>query len=349
MALIDETAVASANLAGLRTLSEDQSVLFQLYVRYVLPIDGYIFWLGTGNSLDVRGSVHVSADKRQNEDETISVNRVVFTTGEDVQPFNAIAPDQMWVGTIAGVQFAFSRSGPRYRVAGLYHYNGDAVYPALANMLVPVGQQLPPNIQVVSNSLPMWLTLQSYNPVWSIPPNPNISLYPSYAVPDNLEPPYGVVHIEPNGTRALQQTPLLGPTRPQGFAALGTYSGTTLDTTHWQLVADRVRITLYGMTNNLALDFIELVNRYSYDTDMIGIMSMSPMRDEKRTQSELGILAMKKTLEWEVSYYQTRADNLARALIQKVFVSVATPTNLVPELVFNAATNSQYLPAMWGL
>ena len=355
MGLIDETAAGAANLAGLRTLSEDQQVEFQLYVRYVLPLDGYVFWLGTGKVLHVRGSVHVSADKIQREDETIAINRVVLTTGEAVQPFNKIAPNQMWVGMIAGVKFAFSRSGPRYRAAGLFHYNGDAVYPALANMLVPVGKQLPLNTLVVSNSLPMWLSLVTYNPVWSVPPNPGITLYPSFLIPDNLEPPYGIVHIEPSGTYALQATPLLGPTRSVGSAALGTPAGTTADSTHWQLVADKVRVTLYGTTNQQSLDFIDLVNRYSYDYDYMGIMSMTPMRDEKRTQSELGILAMKKTIEWGVSYYQTRANAVARQLIKHVSV-VVTATNTIypynpvssPELSFNAASGSVFVPA-WGV
>lgn len=329
MSLIDESAVASSNLAGLRTLSENQTIPFTLYVRYVLPLDGYVFWLGTGNTIQVRGSVHVTASKQQREDETIAINRVVVTTGEDIQPLNNIGPNQIWVGEIAGVRFAFSNSGPRYRVAGLNHYNGDAVYPALSNMLVPVGQELPANTLVVSNSLPMWLSLYSYTPVWLVPPNPGVLLYPSFAVPDNLAPPYGVVHIDPAGTEPLQATPLLGPTAPVGDAALGIPAGTTLDSTHWQLTSDRVKITLYGCTNQVAMDFIDLVNRYSFDLDQMGIMYSSVMRDEKRTQAELGILAMKKTLEYKVSYYQTRADAVARQLVKSAMITVVG-SNIVP-------------------
>ena len=329
MALIDETAVASANLAGLRVLSEDQEVPFTLYQRYVLPLDGYVFWLGTANTIYVRGSVHVSADSFQREDESISVNRVVMTTGEAVQSFNHVAPNQIWVGEIAGVRFAFSRSGPRYKVAGLYHYNGDALYPALGDLLVPLGEQLPTSTLIVSNSLPMWLTLQSYTPVWSVPPNPGITLYPSFAIPDNLPPPYGAVHIEPGGTRALQTVPVLGPLAPIGSAALGVPTGTTLDSTHWQLVADRVRVTLYGTTNAQAMDFLDLVNRYSYDLDEMGIMSVTAMRDEKRTQNEFNILALKKSVEFEVSYYQTRANHVARQLIEHATATVSVNPLLI--------------------
>lgn len=339
MALIDETSAASANLAGLRTISNDQRITFTLYVRYVLPIDGYVFWLGTSNDTQVKCSLHITADKQQNEDETIAVNRVVMTTGEPVQQFNAIGPNEMWVGEVAGVRFAFSRSGPRYRAAELYHYNGNAVYPALGNMLVAAGQQFPKNTQVISNSLPMWLTLATYDPIWLVPANPGITLYPSYAVPDNLAPPYGVVHIPPESTEVLQAVPLLGPVAPVGRAALGTVNGTTLDSTHWQLVSDHVRVTLYGLTNAQMADWMDLVNRYSFDTDEIGIMSASPIRDEKRTQSELAILAMKKTISYTVSYYQARANAVARQLIEKVSVEYAIgPFAATPTYAINPNT-----------
>ena len=50
------------------------------------------------------------------------------------------------------------------------------------------------------------------------------------------------------------------------------------------------------------------------------------MRDEKMTQSELGILAQKKTITFEVSYYQTTVNNIARQLIEKAFISVTPST-----------------------
>lgn len=322
MSLIDETSPASENLAGLRTLSEDQVIVFQLYVRWVLPLDGYVFWLGTGNSLPVRGSLHVTIDKRQLEDETIAINRVVLTTGDNIQEFNHIAPDQMWVGEFGRTRFAFSHSGPRYRAAGLNHYNGDAVYPALANMLVPVGEQFPKTTLVVSDSLPMWLTLKTYNPIWLNPPNPKLTLFPSFLVPDNTVPPYGVVHIY--DTELLQLAPNFGPTLPVGRAALGTVFGATPDTTHYQLASDRVRVTLYGATNQVALDFYDLVNRYSFDQDEMGIMSSGVVRDDKRTQPELSMLAMKKTIDYRVSYYQSRANNVAQQLINQAVLSAIT-------------------------
>lgn len=325
MATVNEAASGlsqgNSDNAALRVISLDQTIQFTQYVRYVLPLDGYVFWLKT-ETVGIFGSLHVTINKRQNEDETIAVNRVMFSTAEKIQQFNEIAANKIWVGQYAEQRFAFTSSDNFFKAAGIFHYLGEAVYPALASQLVDNGAQLPTSTLIVSNSLPLWLSLSTYTPVWLQPPNPGLTLFPSYAVPDNLQPPYGVVHIEPSGIRALQNTPRIGPTRAVGNPALGTVDGTTLDSTHWQLTADRVRVTLYGATNQVAMDFLDLVNQYSFDQDTMGIMSATPMRDEKRTQAELGILAMKKTAEFDVSYYQSRVNTAARQLIEKVAVTL---------------------------
>ncbi len=325
MATINEAASGlsqgNSDNAALRTISLDQAIQFTQYVRYVLPLDGYVFWLKT-ETTSIFGSLHVTINKRQNEDETIAVNRVMFSTAEKVQQFNDIASNKIWVGQYAQQRFAFTSSDNFFKAAGIFHYLGEAVYPALASQLVDNGSQLPTSALIVSNSLPLWLSLSTYTPVWLQPPNPGVTLFPSFAVPDNLQPPYGVVHIDPGATRALQATPRLGPTRTVGNPGLGTVDGTTPDSSHWQLTSDHVRVTLYGTTNQVALDFLDLVNQYSIDQDAMGIMSATPMRDEKRTQAELGILAMKKTAEFDVSYYQSRVNTAARQLLEKAAVTV---------------------------
>lgn len=283
---------------GLETISRDQAIQFVQYIRYVLPLDGYVFWLRT-QQMTVQGSLHASAAEQQNEDESLAVNQVVFTTSTEVDSLNKIAPNTIWVGCWNGLKFAFSRRGPFFVNAGLYHYAGEAVYPAMESQLVDVGAELPRDTLVVSNSLPAWLAIQSYAPQWLVTPNPGITLYPSFAVPGNLPPPYGAVHIEPSQTRALQGAPTI---RWHGH--------------HHQLAADHVRVTLYGLTNDQAQDWFDTVNRYSYDQNIIGMMSPSIARDEKRGQVGLDILAMKKTLEFDVSYNQQRINDVARQLIE---------------------------------
>ena len=290
-------------LQGLSVLSAYEEIPFTQYIRSVMPLDGYVRWLRTRTAM-IQGSLHIASDKQQREDETIAIHRVVFTTGELIQPFNEIGPNTIWIGEYNGSKFAFSQGGPFYRAAGLFHYKGDAVYPALLSQIVDLGAQLSDSTLVVSNSLPAWLTLKTYAPAWLVAPNPDITLYPSFAVPDNLPPPYGSVHIEPAETQGVSPLPVV--------AALGAHS---------QLVSDRVRVTLYGLTNTQALAWLDLVYQYSYDTDAIGIMEPATVRDEKRTQAELGILAMKKTMEFHVSYLQTSLPNIARQLIETVVIT----------------------------
>jgi hypothetical protein len=309
--------IQSPLLSGLQLLSGNALIPFTRYVRWVLPLDGYVFWL-RGDTVMVRGSVHVTNSLRVNEDETLSTNAVVFTTETAVDFLQVFQPNTMWVGQAQGVRFSFSRNGPRYSAAGIFHYVGDAVYPALASQLVDAGAQLSSQTLVVSNSLPAWLSLPSYNPVWVSEqiPNPFIdlatqnvtaSLYPSYAVPQNVEPPYGSVHVFPERTAALASHPMLDK----------------VYTSQWQLTQDHVRVTLYGFTNEQAMDFEHLVTQYSMDTDSFGLMQDLPItRDEKRPQAEIGVLAMKKTLEYTVSYLQGTLRTVARKLIESATVTV---------------------------
>jgi hypothetical protein len=165
---------------------------------------------------------------------------------------------------------------------------------------------------IVSNSLPLWLQLNGFvsaNPTWF---NPGVRLYPSSLSPLNLTPPFATVHIPAESTRALQAFPSFNR---------------RLD--HAQLVTERVRITLWGTRNFTALDFVDMVNQYSFDYDFFGIMGMPVVRDEHRTQAELQAKAMKKSIEFDISYYQRRANSVARQLILSAFTTL-TIGNLFP-------------------
>lgn len=292
--------------AGIRTIANQQEITFVQYIRYVLPLDGFVFWLRTQQTAFL-GSLHVSAHEQQNEDENLAINRVVFTTLDEVDCLNEIAPNTIWVGEWNGLRFAFSSRGAYFEAAGIYHYAGEAVYPAMESQLVDVGEQLPRDTLVVSNSLPAWLAIQSYTPYWLTPKNPGVTLYPSFAVPNNIRPPYGSVHIDPAGTQALQATPLLSAV-----------------SSHSQLAQDRVRVTLYGLTNAQAMDWFDTVNRYSEDTNILGMMSNPVVRDGKRGQVGLDILAMQKFMDFDVSYNQNAIRDVARQLVESATATVLT-------------------------
>jgi hypothetical protein len=297
---------------GIASISANQVVTFQKYVKKVLPIDGFVFWLA-GETISVAGGFHYASNTDQTEDETIAINSVIFNTTTPIFEFNSIDEQTLYIAHYDGIRFAFSKRGPFYEQAGVYHYEGNAVYSALATQLVENLYDLATYEPIVSNSLPAWLTIREYNPVWLQNNNPGIYLYPSYLVPFNIPPPYGVVHIEPSQTAAIQAAPKL-----------------TINSTHYQLAMDRVRITFYGLTNAQVMDFVDTVNQYTVDTDVLGIMNIPTVRDEKRPQSEIQAIAMKKTIEYDVSYYQQRIRDVARQLIEECIVDYSVspyPTN----------------------
>jgi len=90
------------------------------------------------------------------------------------------------------------------------------------------------------------------------------------------------------------------------------------DSSTTQLARDRVRLTTFGVRNDAVQAFIAAINRQSVDFGVVGVMNVPIVRDEKRTQVELEILAMKKTIDFEVSYYQKGINNFAVQYIKSV-------------------------------
>lgn len=343
MATLEETIGAPSELgsnlqAGVEAISSNQTITFTKYVKVVLPLDGFVFWVKAdkvgasalynaalmnravyGGSpavtpapfITAQGSLHYATDTRQDEANTIAVNRVVFTSQQEIQDLNEVGPNVLFIGVIDGIKFAFSTRAAFYRQAELWHYVGFAVYSDMETQVVDDPRSLNTRDVIVSNSLPLWLALNGYQPSIGGFGNPGLTLYPSFLLPTNLAPPYAAVHIPPENTRALTGAPRI-----------------SRDSSHSQLCADVVKITMFGMRNFNALDFLDCVLQRSLDYDEFGIMNMPVVRDEKRTQSELNAIAQKKSLTFEISYYQNRMNDIARQLILSAVPSFY-PTDFV--------------------
>ena len=148
----------AATLAdGVNTLSLNQTITFTQYTRQVLPLDGWIFWLKTGQTITASGSLHYSTDQEQREDETIGINSVIFTTMQPINDMNAASPDTLYIGEIDSIRFSFNRRGNFYKQANVFHYQGDAIYPAMESQIIDDPATLDLTDIVVSNSLPFWL------------------------------------------------------------------------------------------------------------------------------------------------------------------------------------------------
>jgi hypothetical protein len=292
----------AALVAGVENVSQQQTITFIEYRRIVLPLDGYIFWVNAGASFTAQGSFHIATKLEQREDETIGVNRVVFTSAQELQDFNAVAPGTMYIGSFGEARFAFSQQANFYQQSGLYHYSGEALYPALATQVIDNPAALDLSDVIVSNSLPLWLSLGSATVFGKTAPT--FPIYPSFLVPQDAPPPYASIHIGDSDTEAIGSAPSFD-----------------YEDSHFQLCKDRVKITLYGLRNADALNFQDFLFQYSLDTDNIGVMNMPVIRDEKRTQREMGILAQKKSFTIDVSYYQ---ENIVAVSRQFLLQSIQT-------------------------
>ena len=306
----------ASNLAlGVDSISQSQTITFVKYVRVILPLDGFVFWVradlysgssllnysllnttamnkpatvsASANTITVSGSLHYVTENNQDEAEGFATNRVTFTSENEIELLNTVSPRVIYIGQWEGLQFAFANRNSFYRQANLFHYQGYAVYPSMATQLINDINGFSQNRLVVSNSLPVWLTLNKYVP-----------MYPSFLVDDNIMPNWCAVHIEPSQTYSLQATPFIDS------------NGSS-----YQLYVDKVRLTLYGLRNDQVTSFINYLNDFFINYETLGLMNIPVIRDEKATQMELGIISMKKTIEFEVSYYQESIRTIARQYI----------------------------------
>lgn len=335
MATVSETIGAPQELAsglqlGTTTLSANQTLNFVLYKRLVLPVDGYVFWVkasslqkrtpalydftpydtgvfnATSNkvvateSFDQLGSLHYSQEIYQEEDSTYTKQTALFTSIKQVVEFAALAPDELYITRLPnGTRIAFNGQQGRYTQAGLWHYNGSALYSTQHTQILDSPAQLNTQLQIVSNSLPIWLAMSTAS----------LPIYPSYLSALNIFPPYVTADI--TNTTAIGQSPVYG--------ALSSQS---------QLVSETVKFTIYGTNNNTVLDFqTMLLNNSLPDDSAYGIQNMPVPIDDKKVQSEFQIISQKKTMILQVNYYQNRARNIARQLIEHAGITL-TPESL---------------------
>ena len=305
----NRTPLGAALKQGVDTISYNQEVEFTLYRRFVLPYDGYVYWVRDASAapLVIMGSLHYNSDLVQTDDNTQPTTRIVFTSQEPVRDFTEMDPQTLYMAWFEGNQFAFASLAAHYQQADLWHYIGKGTFSEYANLIVDDISQVP-TVPIISNSLPSWLAMNDYNPPWHVDiPFPPITLYPAFLSPMNMEPPYGTIMIEPEQTTSYALAPM-------------KYSRLAGD----MLAHDRVTVTMYGATNLQAQNFLAAVNQYTLDTEQFGIVGVPAiMRDDvKATVPETLLLAEKKHIAFEVSYLHSAQRDVARQLIEKVIVTV---------------------------
>ena len=141
MASAVEAATAKPQLGaglaqGVETLSGNEQVTFTLYVKLVLPLDGYVFWVNASlltdsalynasqynrllydnypegvpaRQITVSGSFHFNQELHQLSDRTTTYNHIIFTSTQPIQDFNLINPQFLYIANYENNRFSFSR------------------------------------------------------------------------------------------------------------------------------------------------------------------------------------------------------------------------------------------------
>ncbi|EIL2948581.1 hypothetical protein NPF39_001033 [Salmonella enterica subsp. enterica serovar Uganda] len=293
--------LSSVLQSAVETISSGQEITFRLYVRQVLPLDGFVYWinaaiidpnelerLGISNPLvvTIKGSLHRQVVTEQSESHSRDINNIIFTPVEKADDFNVESPNAIYLGEYEGTQFAFSRMESRYTQSGIFHYRGMAILPTMRSQIIDSPDDISDE-QIISNSTPIWLSLKQF-----------ATVYPSFLVPSNLKPPY--IAADVRSTTPLQMAPLV------------------VDGMRYQHVQDTVSITLYGFSNQKALDFVDYVVNTALDDEAFGITNIPVVTDAKSSQVEINALAKKKTVSFDVNYYQATTREISQQLIKEV-------------------------------
>jgi len=292
--------LSSVLQSAVETISSSQQITFRLYVRKVLPLDGFVYWvnaailtepeqakMGLPLTRVISGSLHRQVVSEQSESATGAINNIIFTPLEQADNLNTVDPDAVYFGEYDGTQFAFSRMESRYTQAGIYHYRGTAILPTMRTQIIEKAEDISDE-QILSNSIPIWLSLNQF-----------ATVYPSFLSPSNLRPPYIVADVR--ATSPLQSAPHYD--------------------VRCQHVADQVRLTLYGLTNAQALQFVDYVISTALEDEEFGITNMPVVIDGKRSQVEMGVLARQKFVDFDINYYQATALDVAHQLIKKAIIN----------------------------
>lgn len=286
--------------SAVETISSSQQITFRLYVRKVLPLDGFVYWVNAAILTEpeqakvglpltriISGSLHRQVVTEQSESATGAINNIIFTPLEQADDLNTVNPDAVYFGEYDGTQFAFSRMESRYTQAGIYHYRGTAILPTMRTQIIEKAEDISDE-QILSNSIPIWLSLNQF-----------ATVYPSFLSPSNLRPPYIVADVR--ATSPLQSAPHYD--------------------VRCQHVADQVRLTLYGLTNAQALQFVDYVISTALEDEEFGITNVPVVIDGKRSQVEMGVLARQKFVDFDINYYQATALDVAHQLIKKAIIN----------------------------
>jgi hypothetical protein len=300
MGIIESNAppeLASVIAQGIEYLSGATQYTFNLFIKFVSPIDGLVYWIPAPNSepVTVAGSFHITADQQQNIADSKTFSQVWLSTQTEIPQFRDVGGDSLYCGVVDGRRYAFNSQGKYYRQANVFHYAGDILYPTMETQFI----NSPDDITLtVTNSLPVWLA----HPLAGVP------IFPAYLVPKDQPPPYVSVFIPPEKTETL---------------ALNLRRS-ALDNPDI-LARDEIVLNLVGLSNAQAFQYVRTIENYLRgNIDGVGLAAPFTIHDDHETQTAFSVLAKRKRVILSANYHQKSVVNVARGLITSAFISITS-------------------------
>lgn len=265
--------LSAAQSSGLHDIDSGQTITFKKYRRTVLPLDGYIFWVATGDSQSVEGSLHINTQSLQDVSENYDLGLVKFTCTTEIASFYDRDRTFIWVGDLGNARFVIGSHSFQYEQAGLYHYEGRTLTPVFAAQFIDDISAINVEELIVSNSLPFFMSLPyDTSPALDWCPWPeNVPVFPSYCVPENQSPPYVAIHNDPE---TIKETSL---------SMVNSYTGSDS-----QIIKETVSLSLYGLTNLQAANIRNYILHWALlHPEKFGVVNNPFIRDENRLCQKL--------------------------------------------------------------
>jgi hypothetical protein len=333
------TPYGALNAEGEAVISFDQVITFELYVRLVLPLDGFVYWikaaalsdsalmnsgmgmnsavlnqtqrLAPATSFSAKGTLHYETSGEQTVEKNYARNRVIFTALEPIQDLNSVGDNLLYIARFDAPGPSASQA-PASTTEIRFAFQGRGSYFQQMNLWHYYGDSVYPTMasQIVDDPRSLSTTrliVSNSLPFWL-----NFNLYnPLWPVPvSRPNVPLFPAMLSPDNMKTAYGAVDVETTEGVQSAPL-----LTLRTNHYQQAKDTVKLVMYGADNDVCQDFLDSFLQYSYDTELFGIMNIPIFRDEKEGQTEFSTLAKKKSALFEISYNQAAVRDVARQLI----------------------------------
>jgi hypothetical protein len=277
-----------------------KNITFTKYVRRVLPVDGWVFWV---KSSLIEGEVapfskvylcstHIQRNQTQEATKTNSISSIGLTVNKKIEDLHEVNQSVMWLGEYQGVKFSFNAQANYYEEANIFHYAGDAVYIENTPNIIDDIEDLDLDLEngIVTNCIPIFITL-----------NQQVQIYPAFLAPTNLKPPYATIEVK--DTRGIAAGQSYNPFEDSSLLS-------------W----DKVELTIYGLRKKQLSDFLKYLENQQLVTEAFGMYWLPSVQNENVPQSEINVLTNKKVLNFDVSYTFNAVRSQAEAFIRSVTV-----------------------------